>query len=57
MNHSIWKIVKVLIEIRAACHVQSDGLCYMWNHAERPLNIDVRLFLSYNIRKNIFCRV
>ena len=47
----------VQIEIRAACHIQSDGLCYLWNHAERPLNIDMRPFLSYNIRKDIFCRV
>ena len=43
--------------IRAACHVQSDVLCYIWNHAERPLNIDARPFLSFNIRKNIFSRV
>ena len=32
-------VTAVQIEIRATCHTQSDGLCYMWNYAERPLNI------------------
>ena len=33
------------MEIRAACHAQSDGLCYTWNHAEWLLNIDTCLFV------------
>ena len=47
----------VQIEIRAACHVQNDGLCYLWNQVKQPLNIDARPFLSYNICKDIFFRV
>ena len=45
------------IEICAACHIHSDGLCYMWNNAEWPLDIYVCPFLLYNICKNIFCQV
>ena len=62
INHSIWKkkfwnYFKLRYKsIRATCHVQSDVLCYMWNHAERPLNINARPLFSFNIRKNIFCR-
>ena len=33
------------MEIRAACHAQSDGLCYTWNHAEWVLNINTCLFV------------
>ena len=46
MNHSnfeekismlFWKAVK--IESCAACHINSQGLCYMRIHVKRPLNI------------------
>ena len=30
----------VTIENCAACHVHSQGLCYMWIHVKRPLNIN-----------------
>ena len=40
-----WEAVQ--IEICAACHTQSDGLCYVWNHAEQPLDINAHLFVSY----------
>ena len=34
----LWKAVT--IENCAACHVHSQGLCYMWIHVKRPLNIN-----------------
>ena len=35
-----YKAVK--IEKCAACHVHSQGLCYMWIQVERSLNINAR---------------
>ena len=34
----LWKAVT--IENCAACHVHSQGLCYMWIHVKLPLNIN-----------------
>ena len=34
----LWKAVT--IENCAACHVHSQGLCYMWIHVKPPLNIN-----------------
>ena len=38
MSMLLWKAVT--IENCAACHVHSQGLCYMWIHVERPLKIN-----------------
>ena len=54
----LWKAVT--IENCAACHVHSHGLCYMWIHVKRPLNINAcplpdNIFVKLFDRHTTYC--